>query len=63
MKFKDHMPIKFEFLQSDIEHFMFFTDRVIKSHRIEEDIRQFFIKFKDDLQNKIDIHTEEGEWV
>jgi len=48
MKFKNENPIKFEIFQSDMEKIM---------HTLNE-----LNKIREDLQHKINIHRERGEW-
>lgn len=62
MKTKDYEPIKFEFFQSDIEKIMFTLNEVlleINNCRIQRNIEQI----KNDVQHKIMIHKERGEWI
>ena len=59
MKFKDYEPIKFEILQSDMEKYMnILNDIIINSFNIN-DVR----KMEWELQHKIDMHKERGEWI
>lgn len=58
MKFKDHEPIKFEIFQSDMESIMYQLDKAIYLH---PDIAQLE-NVRRELQHKINIHKERGEW-
>ena len=58
MKFKDYEPIKFEFFQTDMEKIMYQIDLLLKG----VNDRGQWLRIKNDLQNKINIHKERGEW-
>lgn len=66
MNDKDYEPIKFEFFQSDMEKIMYQIDKnidyLILHNEDKETIKQW-TNIKEDLQHKIDIHKERGEWV
>ena len=55
---KDENPIKLEMFQTDIEKIMYNLDLVILA---KPNIQQIN-RIKDDLQRKINIHKERGEW-
>ena len=57
MKFKDYEPIKFEFFQTDMEKIMYQIDLLLKG----VNDRGQWLRIKNDLQNKINIHKERGE--
>jgi hypothetical protein len=66
---KDYMPIKFEFMQSEMECAMrnlYVVCSGINPTKLSTEqnlaIGQLQ-KFKDDIQHKINLHKERGEWV
>jgi len=70
---KDEEPIKFEIFQSDMEKIMYFLDhaeRQLGPYVLFSDdkgntttIKYVAGAIKRDLQHKIMIHKERGEWV
>jgi len=65
MKRKDYEPIKFEFFQTDMEKMMFFiTDAQILIGQTErKDLASQLSSIIQDLQHKVNIHKERGEWI
>lgn len=62
--FKDQSPIRFEFFQSDMEKMQFMVGEAIKllaEHGHTELARQF-IHIRDDIEHKIQVHIDRGEW-
>ena len=58
-RFKDSEPIKFEIFQSDMEKLMYQINEILNERldMIE------WAKIQGELQHKIDIHRERGEWI
>jgi len=67
MKRKDFEPIKFEIFQSDMERYMRILGDTLqilsRAHRNEHIVMEYQLRtMKDELQHKIDMHIERGEW-
>ena len=60
MEFKNQNPIKFEFMQDEMEKIMFFISNIIIE---EKEFSRMKEQIKNDLQHKINIHKERGEWL
>lgn len=62
---KDYEPIKIEIFQSDLEKIMYQIEQVTSNLTLKlsspETVKQWTL-IKKDLQRKIDIHKERGEW-
>jgi uncharacterized protein (UPF0147 family) len=62
MKVKDYEPIKFEFFQSDMENIMWFLQEIVEDYTLNNNLKNYAKSIKYDLQHKIEIHMERGEW-
>ncbi len=56
---KDYEPINFRFSQSDMEKILFQLDKVINGTPDKEQLELI----KRDIERKIELHKEWGEWV
>ena len=69
--FKDQSPIRFEFFQSEMEKIMFVIEEARKmsvvydyenKNYVSNNLLRLLSNIKEDLQHKINIHKERGEW-
>ena len=69
--FKDQSPIRFEFFQSEMEKIMFALEEAKKmsvvydyenKNYVNNNLLRLLSNIKEDLQHKINIHKERGEW-
>ena len=63
VKYKDYEPIKFEFLQSDIEKYMYVFNECIDCALLSFNLTNKLTKIKNEFQHKINQHIEYGDWI